>query len=163
MSTKVLIHEIFLSSGHDFKGRFGKGRLNHTTSSVDAVECVKGRGLVGDRYFDFQEDYKGQLSLISLEAIEAMESDLGLKVADRREFRRNVVVSGIDLNGLVGKDFRIGAVELRGVEQCKPCPWMNESIGPGAHAALEDRGGLRCRILSSGTIRRGESAVEPII
>ncbi|EDY83527.1 hypothetical protein VDG1235_3154 [Verrucomicrobiia bacterium DG1235] len=118
---------------------------------------------MGDRYFDFKEDYKGQLSLIALEDIRAMESDLGLEVPDLREFRRNIVVSGVDLNGLVGKDFRLGDVELRGVEQCKPCPWMDESIGAGAHAALENRGGLRCRILSSGILGKGELSLEPSV
>ncbi len=162
MSDAITIHQIYISNGHDFKGRFNKGRLNNGVQRVESVECVEGRGLVGDRYFDFKEDYKGQVSLISVEAIEAMEAELNLEVADRSDFRRNVIVSGVDLNALVGADFRIGEVELRGVEQCKPCFWMNEAIGEGAHAALEGRGGLRCRILKSGVLRAGETEIEPI-
>ncbi|MDQ8180427.1 MOSC domain-containing protein [Pelagicoccus sp. SDUM812005] len=163
MSESITIHQIFISSGHDFKGRFNKGRLNNGVQPVESVECVAGRGLVGDRYFDFKEDYKGQVSFIAEEAIEALEAELGLKVEDRSDFRRNVVVSGTDLNALVGQDFRIGEVVLRGVEQCKPCFWMNEAIGPGAHEALEGRGGLRCRILESGVLRAGPAQIEAVV
>lgn len=163
MSDTIQILNLFISEGHDFKGRFGKGRLNHGASSVDTVECVAGRGLVGDRYFDFVDDYKGQLSLIALEDIRALEADLGLEVADFRAFRRNAVVSGVDLRELVGKAFRLGEVELLGVEQCKPCFWMDESIGAGAHEALLNRGGLRCRILSSGSLRTGVASLELIV
>lgn len=157
MSETITLHHIYLSGGHDFKGRFEKGRLNNGSSEVDSVECVEGRGLVGDRYFDFKKDYKGQISFISVEAIEEMESALGLSDQDYSLFRRNVVVSGVDLNALVGEDFSIGEVELRGVEQCKPCFWMDEAVGEGAFKALENRGGLRCRILSTGLLRKGES------
>lgn len=157
MSETITLHHIYLSSGHDFKGRFEKGRLNNGTSEVDSVECLEGRGLVGDRYFDYKEDYKGQVSLISLEAIKEMESILGLPAKDLSLFRRNVVVAGVDLNALVGQDFNIGEVGLRGVEQCKPCFWMDEAVGEGAFKALENRGGLRCRILSSGRLKKGES------
>ncbi|MBK1875755.1 MOSC domain-containing protein [Pelagicoccus mobilis] len=159
MSEAVTIHQIYISSGHDFKGRFEKGRLNNGVVRVDTVECVAGRGLVGDRYFDFKEDFKGQVSLISMEAIGAMEKDLDLSVEDVSSFRRNVLVSGVDLNALVGVDFKIGGVVLRGVEQCKPCFWMDEAIGEGACAALEGRGGLRCRILESGVLEVGETEI----
>ena len=162
MSDTIHIHRIFLSSGHDFKGRFEVGRLHHEVRDVDTVECVEGRGLVGDRYFDFKDNYKGQLSLISLEDIEAMESELGIKGADHSKFRRNLVVSGVDLNALVGKEFKIGDVRLLGTEKCKPCFWMNEAIAPGAHEALEERGGLRCRILSSGQLKKGDTAIVEI-
>ena len=147
MSDTISIHRIFLSRGHDFKGRFVLGRLNHEVIDVDSVECVKGRGLVGDRYFDFKDNYKGQVSLIALEDIEAMASDLDLAFEDHSKLRRNLVVSGVDLNALVGKEFRIGEVRLQGSEKCKPCFWMDQAIAPGAHAALEDRGGHRYRCI----------------
>lgn len=160
MSETIYIHEILISCGHDFKGRFKKGRLHHEIRSVDSVDCEEGRGLVGDRYFDYEDNYKGQVSLISTEAIEAVEAELGIKVEDRSKFRRNLVVSGVDLNALVGRDFKVGEVTLRGTEQCRPCFWMDEAVGEGVFAALADRGGLRCRILSSGTLTRGEATLE---
>lgn len=162
MTQTITIHDLYISSGHDFKGRFGKTRLNHETPRVELVECVEGKGIVGDRYFGYKEKFKGQLSLISLEAIQEMENELGISVEEFARFRRNAVVSGVDLNALVGKTFTIGDVKLHGTEQCKPCFWMDESIGEGANAALEDRGGLRCHILSSGSITCGETTLELI-
>lgn len=163
MSESITILQIFISDGHDFKGRFNKGRLRNAVREVDSVECVEGRGLVGDRYFDFKDDYKGQVSLISSEAIEATERELGIKVEDRSAFRRNVVVSGVDLNALVGQDFRIGSVELRGVELCKPCFWMDEAVGEGAFSALSERGGLRCRIAKTGLLKTGPAVLEALV
>lgn len=162
MTQTITIHDLYISSGHDFKGRFGKVRLNHKTPRVELVECVEGKGIVGDRYFGYKENFKGQLSLISLEAIRDIEKCLGISVENFAQFRRNAVVSGVDLNALVGRTFSVGDVKLYGTEQCKPCFWMDESIGEGANAALENRGGLRCHILSSGSIACGEAALELI-
>lgn len=155
MSETIEIHRLYLSEGHDFKGRYGKGRLRHGVRAVEEVECVAGKGLRGDRYFGHADDYKGQVSFIALEAIRALAEELGAAIDDLSRFRRNVVVSGVDLNDLVGVAFEIDGLRFYGTEQCKPCFWMNESIGPGALAAMEGRGGLRCRILNSGTLKRG--------
>lgn len=155
MSEAIDIHRLYLSEGHDFKGRYGKGRLSHGVRAVDEVECVAGNGLVGDRYFGYADDYKGQVSFIALEAIRELGDKLGAPIDDLSRFRRNVVVSGVDLNALVGVAFEIDGLRFYGTEQCKPCFWMNESIGEGALAAMKERGGLRCRILRSGTLKRG--------
>lgn len=160
MMDKILIHEIYLSEGHDFKGRFGKERLRHAIRSVPNAEAVEGKGLVGDRYFGYKDNFKGQLTLISEECIQEVEQELGLEPVDRSAFRRNVVVSGVDLNDLVGKGFRIGGLELYGTEQCKPCFWMDGAIAEGACDALGNRGGLRCRIESDGMLRKGENDFE---
>jgi len=156
MNGTITIHHLYLSGGHDFKGRFNLGRLNHKVVEREAVECVAGRGLVGDRFYDYKPDFKGQLSLISVEAIEAVKRRLGISVEDPSLFRRNGVVSGVELNQLVGQDFRVGDVVFRGTEQCKPCFWMNEAIGEGAFEALEGLGGLRCKILTGGELKVGE-------
>ena len=58
-----------------------------------------------------------------------------------------------DLNSLVGTGFEIQGVRFSGVEQCKPCHWMNSAIGPGAEDWLQGRGGLRARILTDGVLK----------
>ncbi|MEN8792302.1 MAG: molybdenum cofactor biosysynthesis protein, partial [Lentimonas sp.] len=58
----MIIKAIYISSGHDFVGRHGKGRLDHGIESVDSIECLAGRGIVGDRYLDHKEDFKGQIT-----------------------------------------------------------------------------------------------------
>jgi len=67
--------------------------------------------------------------------------------------RRNVVTAGIDLNSLIGKTFTVQGVDFEGICECKPCYWMDSAIAPGAEKALQGRGGLRARILSSGRLR----------
>src|SRR5690348_414695 len=79
-----------------------------------SVEAVPGRGLKGDRYFDgvgtfSPEPMKAEfeLTLIQQEHLEAYAAEYGCSFT-ARDARRNVVTRGIDLNALVGKDFRIG-------------------------------------------------------
>jgi len=67
--------------------------------------------------------------------------------------RRNVITAGIDLNRLIGEEFVLQGVRFAGVEECRPCYWMEQALGPGAEAALRGRGGLRARILTDGPLR----------
>ena len=157
------ILRIFISPGHDFNGRHGKERLDHGSQSVDSVECVAGRGLEGDRFFDYRDDFKGQMTFFDLSVADAVEEKLGLEDFELSQLRRNVIVSGVGLNDLIGKHFEINGVEFFGSEECSPCYWMNEALGPGAESLLKGRGGLRCRILSSGTLRLGESQLKVIL
>lgn len=151
----VTIEAIYRSPGHDFKGRFGQGRLEHGVEAIDAVECHAGRGLVGDRYYDYRVDYKGQVTLFAREVGQQLAHERGWETIDFKAFRRNVITSGIKLNELVGKHFCLGEVELKGSEECAPCLWMNEAFAPGTEDWLRGRGGLRCRIIRSGWLRVG--------
>lgn len=146
---------IFISPGHDFKGRHGKSRLNHGTQSVDSAECLASRGLVGDRFLDHRENFKGQVTFFDAKEADRLEDLLGLKDFDTSQLRRNVITEGIDLVNLIGKHFQIGDVSFEGVEECAPCYWMNEALGPGAELHMNGRGGLRCRILTSGILKVG--------
>ncbi len=147
------IKAIYISSGHDFVGRHGKGRLDHGIEKVDSVECVAGRGLIGDRYLDHKEDFKGQITFFDWSVYERIKSDFDLTELDPEKFRRNVLVEGIDLNTLIGKQFTLQGIEFEGVEECRPCYWMDEAVHPGVHEALKGHGGLRAKILTSGTLR----------
>jgi FdhD protein len=154
---KIHIHDIWISPGHDFKGRHGLGRENHGTTRVGEAVCVAGMGIAGDRYHGKNPGSKTQVTLLSLAVMEEMCHSLGIERLDYALLRRNVLVSGVDLNGLIGKRFSIGEVEFEGVEECKPCYWMDEAVAPGANAFLVGRGGLRCRILAGGTLRCGDA------
>lgn len=158
MSTiRPAIERLFISPGHNYYGRFGQGALEHPTISVEAVECVAGRGLRGDRFFDYKPDYKGQITFVARETLETVWRELGVP-ALRRDLaatRRNALTVGIDLAALIGREFEIDGVRLLGSEECKPCAWMDEAIGAGAERRLRGRGGLRARILSDGTLRVG--------
>jgi MOSC domain-containing protein YiiM len=123
---------------------------------VGEIECVAGRGIRGDRFFDFKENYKGQITFFSLEVFDALRRELSLAQACPSATRRNAFVTVADLNTLIGAEFEIQGVHFSGVEQCKPCHWMNSALGPGAEAWLQGRGGLRARILTTGVLQRSE-------
>ncbi len=144
---------IWISQGHDFRGRHGLGRMEHEITAVDEVECVAGKGLVGDRYFNFKEDFKGQVTFFSVEVLEELREKYG--DVDASVLRRNVLVRGGDLEALIGEKFSVQGVIFEGSEECKPCYWMDQAVGEGAEDFLkgECRGGLRARILTGGKIQ----------
>lgn len=150
------IKKIYLSAGHDFKGRFGKDRLRHSIESVEEVECVAGKGLVGDRYFGHKENFKGQITFFDWAVLEGIRDAFSLPDLEPSVFRRNVITDGLDLNALIGERFTIQGIEFEGSEECAPCFWMDDAVAPGTEDALRGRGGLRARILSGGTLRIGK-------
>lgn len=160
MKLKVTIRNIWISPGHDFRGQHGKGRLDHGVESKESIRCVAGEGIEGDRYYGFKENFKGQITFFSAEVADRLEKELNLSGFDRSAMRRNVLVSGVDLNTLIGKHFRIGEVKFSGSEECSPCYWMDKAVGEGAHEGLKGNGGLRCRIESTGILKTGSQELE---
>lgn len=61
------IRHIYVSSGHNFKGHHGREPHSNPVVELQEVECVAGKGLVGDRYFDREPDYKGQVTFFEWE------------------------------------------------------------------------------------------------
>lgn len=150
----IRVEQLFISPGHNFVGHHGQPAGEHPTVPVSEVECVAGRGLRGDRYFDYKADYKGQITLFAMEVLEALRVELGLPNAQPQATRRNAFVRGADLPSLIGREFEVQGVWFLGVEESKPCDWMDAALGPGAKEWLRGRGGLRCRILTDGILRR---------
>jgi MOSC domain-containing protein YiiM len=148
-----------------------QGRVEsiHITSAAEVamrglpeVMAIAGLGLEGDRYaartgsFSAKPKPGRQITLIEAEAIEALERELDLTLTPG-ETRRNLVTRGVALNHLVGRDFSVGGVRLRGHELCEPCTDLARMTGkaqilPG----LIHRGGLRAEILEGGLIRVGD-------
>jgi MOSC domain-containing protein YiiM len=156
----VEICHIYISAGHNFVGHHGREPDGFPMIEVATVECVAGHGLRGDRYFNHQENYKGQITFFSLEVFDELCGTLQVEGVCPSAVRRNVFARDVDLNELIGKDFEIQGVRFRGSEECRPCHWMNRAIGPGAEEFLRGRGGLRARILSNGVIRASARVVE---
>ncbi|MBI3975527.1 MAG: MOSC domain-containing protein [Armatimonadetes bacterium] len=129
--------------------------------AVEAVLAVPGRGLEGDRYFAQAGTFSPKpapdrdVTVIEVEAIEALARDHGITLAPG-ESRRNILTRGVALNHLVNREFRVGAVTLRGLRLCDPCSHLERLTRPGVRKALIHRGGLRCQILGEGTIRVGD-------
>lgn len=148
-----LIH-LYVSPGHNYFGHHGKPAGNHPTLEVANVECVAGRGLRGDRFFDYKTDYAGQVTFLAIEVFAALRAHLDLAQASPALLRRNLITRGVDLNTLIGQCFTVQGVQFQGVAECKPCHWMDHALAPGAEAFLRGRGGLRARILTDGNLRR---------
>jgi len=133
-----------------------------TPTRLNSVRAEPGRGLEGDRYYAGSGTYseKGgpgrEVTLIASEVIEALEAEFGVKLAPG-ESRRNITTLGIDLNDYVDKELRVGEVVLRGVRLCEPCDHLESLVGQAnTTRSLLHRGGLRCDIVSGGTIRVGD-------
>jgi MOSC domain-containing protein YiiM len=134
------------------------------TQSVNSAHAIPGRGLEGDRYSREAGTYSDrpgpwrELTLIEVEAIEAMARDNDVRI-EPGEARRNVVTRGAALNHLVGREFRVGEVRLRGIRLCEPCAHLEGLTRKGVLGGLVHRGGLRAQILTEGRIRVGDPIV----
>ena len=152
----MTIQRLFISPGHNYFGHHDKLAGEHPLIEVSELECVAGSGIQGDRFFNFKPDYKGQITFFSIEVFEQMQRELGLANADASKTRRNVFTTGVDLNGLIGQEFEVQGVRFIGVEECRPCHWMDQAFAPGAEEWLKGRGGLRARILTNGVLRSNQ-------
>jgi MOSC domain-containing protein YiiM len=151
----MIIRNLYISAGHNFFGHHGQEAGRSPVVELREIECVAGRGIRGDRFFHYEDDYKGQITFFSNEVFEDVCQLLSVGDKSPAVARRKVVTRGIDLNSLVGQRFSVQGVEFAGVCECKPCYWMDRAIAPGAEGALQGRGGLRARILTSGILRIG--------
>jgi MOSC domain-containing protein YiiM len=133
--------------------------------SVKEARSIPGKGLEGDRYFNHTGTYSKksgadrEVTLIEVEAIEALAREYKIAL-EPGAARRNIVTRGVPLNHLVGREFRVGDVTLRGLRLCEPCAHLERLSHSGVREALIHRGGLRAQILTDGTIRVGDSIHE---
>lgn len=129
--------------------------------SLKSIRAVPGKGLEGDRYFNASGTYSDrpspsrEITLIESEAIEAMARDNEITIPEGAS-RRNVITRGTPLNHLVGKEFQVGRVRLRGIRLCEPCSHLESLTQRGVIAGLVHRGGLRAQILTDGSIHVGD-------
>lgn len=123
--------------------------------TVPSIRAVPGKGLEGDRNFD-DDNPKAAVTLIEIEAIEALARDYKTELAPA-ESRRNIVTRGIALNHLVGVEFSVGGVRMRGTELCEPCNYLASKTTQRVLPGLIHRGGIRAEILSEGAIHVGDT------
>lgn len=127
---------------------------------IAEARAIPGSGLEGDRYATGDGEFSGkpgarQLTLIEGEALESAAKEYDMEFSPG-ETRRNVVTRGIALNHLVGEEFSLGDVRVRGIKLCEPCNYLEKITQAGIKQAFVHRGGLRVEILSEGTIRPGD-------
>ena len=138
---------------------------------VESIQAIAGAGLEGDRHSIGKGTFSRrapsvsdgskhapdrQVTLIEAEALEAAQRDYELEIAPDQP-RRNLLVRNVPLNHLVGREFQIGPVRLRGIKLCEPCGHLEKMTMPGIMQALLHRGGLRAEILTSGELHPGDT------
>ena len=132
---------------------------------LQSVEAIAGRGLQGDRYLTgtgyWSKDpgVSRGITLIEIESIEALQREKSI-VIEPGAARRNIVTRGVPLNHLVGREFQVGPIRLRGTRLCEPCAYLEGLTTKGLLTGLLHRAGLRADILSSGKIRIGDPVHE---
>jgi MOSC domain-containing protein YiiM len=124
------------------------------TRTVPQVDAEEGRGLVGDRYHGSKHRHVTVQTLADL----AAASEVLGQLIDPGLTRRNVTLDHGDLPTRPGSFLRLGDVELQVLRIAAPCRLLDDWIAPGAMRSMHNRGGVVCRLLSSGTIRVGDEA-----
>ncbi len=128
---------------------------------VEEVQAMPGSGLEGDRYFLQQGTFSKpgspdrEVTLIEMEAIEALARECKFTL-EPGQARRNLVTRGVPLNHLVGQEFSVGEVLLRGLRLCEPCDHLEALTVKGIKDGLCHRGGLRAQIVRGGFVRSGD-------
>lgn len=134
-------------------------------SATREARAVPGLGLEGDRYFSQTGTFSDkpgparEVTLIEIEALAALARDYQVEL-DPADARRNIITRGAPLNHLVGREFQVGEVRLRGIRLCEPCSHLEKLTHPGVTRGLIHRGGLRAQVLTSGLIRVGDAVEE---
>ena len=125
--------------------------------AVSGAEAVAEMGLRGDHRMGKTPGSGRQVTLISREFVTQIEQHLGKSGLDPALLRRNIVVSGINLNALRRQQFWLGGALFEATQLCHPCARMEAELGPGGVVAMMGYGGLCAKVLQTGQIAIGDS------
>ena len=147
-------------------GIFVSERATELPVSVKQVLAVANRGLQNDRYLLRIGTYSNtnpkntgrELTLIEQESLDHAKTEYGITLSGA-EARRNILTKNVNLNELVGRQFRIGTVWIEGIRLCHPCAHLDKLTRKHALQALKNRGGLRANILTDGIISVGDQVI----
>ena len=112
----------------------------------------KNKGIVNDRYYgNFKNSYE-QVTFIESEKIDDFNKKIKKKL-DYKDFRRNIITSGINLNKLLNKKIQINNVVFKIHELCQPCKYLQNKLKvKNLVKLLAFKSGVRAEILMSGEI-----------
>ena len=124
--------------------------------SVNKVKTLKGKGLFNDRKLRDENKKDKQITLIEIESINFYNNKFGTNF-EPLNFRRNIVTKNINLNNLIGKEFLVGNIKLKAHDLCRPCKYLQEKLKIDNFVKeFLLKGGIRCEIMTSGTINLGD-------
>jgi MOSC domain-containing protein YiiM len=146
MASQMPVKAIFISAERD-------GQIR----SISEAMLIAGKGIEGDRYFEDKNrpspDY--EISFIESEKVDEYNSSNPNKIEYWKP-RRNILTTGVNLNALVGKNFRINECIFEGIVLCEPCALFEKRTHPKAMKWFEKKGGLRAKIIQGGRIKVGD-------
>ena len=126
------------------------------TFYINQAILEKGKGIVNDRYYGNFKEKKEQVTLINLEEINNFNNQIKQNI-DAKNFRRNIIVSGLNLNDLINKKIMINKVTLKIHEICQPCKYLQDRLKiPSLIKMLVNKSGVRAEILTSGSLAVGD-------
>ncbi|WP_367180837.1 MOSC domain-containing protein [uncultured Tateyamaria sp.] len=123
---------------------------------LDRAE-ISDNGIEGDR----GRNGKRAVTLIQAEHLPSIASCLGRDRIDPTLLRRNIMVRGLNLNGLKGREVRVGTAILRFTTICAPCSLMERLMGHGGYAAVRGHGGWCAEVVTPGIVAVGDT-VQPV-
>ena len=128
-----------------------RGERRGEVEVVPSVLCGED-GLVGDH----GRAGKRAVTLIQAEHLGAIGAYLGRGAIAPDVLRRNLVVSGINLASLKGRQVQVGDALLELTVICAPCSRMEEALGHGGYAAVRGHGGWCAKVVRAGRIQVGD-------
>lgn len=126
---------------------------------VERAQALVGLGLDGDHRCLKTPGSARQVTIISREYIHQIAHQLGLDFIDPALLRRNLIISGMNMNLLRFQRLQIGEVIFETSALCDPCSRMDENLGKGGAAAMFGYGGLCAKVIKGGLISVGDEAV----
>ena len=141
----------------------GAGQSMRLASEIEAITDI---GLANDRYALGSGHWRAtdgcQVTLVSSEAIARAERKAKLDLPPGWH-RRNLVVSGIDLDAVRRHIVCIGSARFTFHRLRPPCGYLDRITGTGAARTLRQAGGVGLRVQQGGTISVGDPVelVEP--
>ena len=122
------------------------------TIYVNQAILKRNKGIINDRYYEnFKEKYE-QVTLIESEKISNFNNNIKSKF-NYKDFRRNIITTGIDLNKMINKKIQINNVVLKIHQLCQPCRYLQNKLNvDNLVKLLTNKGGVRAEIVQSGII-----------
>ena len=123
------------------------------TVYVNQAFLEKNKGIVNDRYYNNYKNSMEQVTLIDKEEIDLFNYNIKNNIG-YKDFRRNIIVSGVNLIQNLNKTILINDVKLKIHEICQPCKYLQDKLKiPELVKLLVNKSGVRAEILTSGFIK----------
>ena len=149
-SLSSLINTVHAPGVVEWIGR--RGARKQCMTVMEDVQITLS-GLAGDH----SRPGKRAVTLIQAEHLAVIAALCGKAAIPPEVLRRNLVVSGINLIALKGRDVRIGGARLRWTTVCAPCSRMEAALGAGGYSAMRGHGGWCAEVVEPGAVAIGDN------